>query len=183
MLVISTCAVPMNGTNCNITEWIAHPEGVFHLGPDGVLRSLDGNHTVLNYAQLSPAQVDVFIQGQDNYALLKQEFKGIDGRNVTDLALLNEQPALALVPRSLVGREPYYMPPPTQAAGPPVYTVKACNDLYCTNSGFCRMHVCGSCQAATTASLGKCNDLGRIDLPPIYHDQLKRDVVTKEWAG
>lgn len=62
------------------------PEGLVHLGDDGVVRSWAANHTVLGYLALSPSEIAVWISNprytQEKKDHFKQLFDGIDGRTV-----------------------------------------------------------------------------------------------------
>ena len=62
-------------------------EGFFHVGDDGVLRTLTANNTVVDYRQLTPAQIaqNLAIYSGAAKEYLTNVFEGVDGRDVTDL--------------------------------------------------------------------------------------------------
>lgn len=60
--------------------------GFTHLATDGVLRSFDGDRNVVDYRKLSPEEIELVseIYPPAYRAQIKEEFAGVDGRNVTD---------------------------------------------------------------------------------------------------
>ncbi|KAI4723230.1 hypothetical protein E4T48_00507 [Aureobasidium sp. EXF-10727] len=63
--------------------WRSDPNGVSHLGPDGVLRSLNAHHTaVLDFRRLSPEELEEFAAPMGQATL--DALDGVDGRNVID---------------------------------------------------------------------------------------------------
>ncbi|MCJ1248994.1 hypothetical protein MMC30_006215 [Trapelia coarctata] len=69
----------------------SHPDGLFHLAHDGVLRSYDGNSCVIDYRRLTPEQVMAYLktapaEAQDQ--IRWEEWEGVDGRAVHDEKLL-----------------------------------------------------------------------------------------------
>jgi hypothetical protein len=67
------------------------PDGLFSLAYDGVLRSYDGNHKVIDYLQLNPEQIAAFLDKlQQGHDLRKWE--GVDGIEVTDEKALWDPP-------------------------------------------------------------------------------------------
>lgn len=61
--------------------------GVFNIGRDGVLRSLNADHTVvLDYRRLSPEEIEELIAPADQAT--KDALVGVDGRDITDEAQL-----------------------------------------------------------------------------------------------
>lgn len=68
------------------------PDGVINIGRDGVLRSLNADHTVvLDYRRLSPEEIKEIIAPADQAT--KDALIGVDGRDVTDEAQLWAVPA------------------------------------------------------------------------------------------
>ncbi|MCJ1228165.1 hypothetical protein MMC12_004826, partial [Toensbergia leucococca] len=131
-------ATTYNGTDVDLSEWSAHPNGTIDLGLDGVLRSLDGNNVVLNYAQLSPDQISQFLSSFKNHTVLQQKYAGVDGRNVTDPKELIQPKKLTEPSSSLLSRrsQPYaayanYDPYP-----------RPCSDLYCSTNQWCTENTC-----------------------------------------
>lgn len=65
------------------------PAGIFHIGDDGVLRSLSANKTVLGFVQLKPAELTAYSEGFSTDAEMKRHldkvWHGVDGRDVKDL--------------------------------------------------------------------------------------------------
>ncbi|KAH0355956.1 hypothetical protein KCU83_g1448, partial [Aureobasidium melanogenum] len=76
--------------NDTTTEWRSmrrDPNGVFNIGRDGVLRSLNADRTdVLDYRRLSPQEIKEFIALADQAT--KNALVGVDGRDVADEAQL-----------------------------------------------------------------------------------------------
>lgn len=67
--------------------WRRDPNGVSHVGADGVLRSLNADRTaVLDYRRLSPEEVKKFAAPFDQAT--RDALEGVDGRDVTDEAQL-----------------------------------------------------------------------------------------------
>ncbi|CAD0114916.1 unnamed protein product [Aureobasidium uvarum] len=67
--------------------WRSDPDGISHLGPDGVLRSLNADHTaVLDFRRCSPEELTELAAplGQ----VTQDRLVGVDGRDVTDEAQL-----------------------------------------------------------------------------------------------
>lgn len=69
------------------------PEGFFHFGSDGVMRSYDGQGKVMGYFRLNPDQIRQRVEkmkasGRDHSAT----FAGVDGRDVVDEKQLLEPP-------------------------------------------------------------------------------------------
>jgi hypothetical protein len=79
----------LHASLANITS---DPNGhsAFHLGRDGVLRSIDANNTVLDYRQLNPSQIEEFLGWLDAapFNNVTERLVGVDGRNVLDLEQL-----------------------------------------------------------------------------------------------
>jgi hypothetical protein len=74
--------------------WRRDPEGVVHLGRDGVLRSLNANRTVvLDYRRLSPEELTEFAAPSDQAT--RDALVGVDGRDVLDEKVLWAVPASA----------------------------------------------------------------------------------------
>ncbi|GIJ89558.1 hypothetical protein Asppvi_008500 [Aspergillus pseudoviridinutans] len=69
-------------------------QGFTHLATDGVIRSFSSSGEVIDYKQLSPAEIakmlEFFGKYMDSEAFEKSKpkFDGVDGRNVTDLEQL-----------------------------------------------------------------------------------------------
>ncbi|KAG9585748.1 hypothetical protein KCU77_g7524, partial [Aureobasidium melanogenum] len=77
----------INDTTTGWRSMRRDPNGVFNIGRDGVLRSLNADHTVvLDYHRLSPEEVQEFIAPADQAT--KDALVGVDGRDVTDEAQL-----------------------------------------------------------------------------------------------
>lgn len=73
------------------------PNGVVHLGADGVLRSLNADRTaVLDYRRLSPEEVKEFAAPFDKAT--RDTFVGVNGLDVTDVEQLWAVPATKKVP-------------------------------------------------------------------------------------
>ena len=71
----------------------AHPDGLFHLAHDGVLRSYDGDRHVIDYRQLSPELIAAYLKTSPNQDLIHyDEWAGVDGRQVTDEKALWDPP-------------------------------------------------------------------------------------------
>ena len=72
------------------------PNGVVHLGPDGVLRSLDATRTtVLDYRRLSSAEIKDLASGADQST--QDALIGVDGRDITDVEQLWAVPTVRSV--------------------------------------------------------------------------------------
>ncbi|CAD0097287.1 unnamed protein product [Aureobasidium mustum] len=69
------------------------PNGVLHLGADGVLRSLNADRTaVLDYRRLSPEEAQNFASGFDQATV--DALAGVDGRDVIDVEQLWAVPSV-----------------------------------------------------------------------------------------
>ncbi|KUJ15331.1 uncharacterized protein LY89DRAFT_109012 [Mollisia scopiformis] len=66
------------------------PEGVFMLGTDGVLRSFDENHMVLDAVGLSPEQIKEMLDQHPWDQEIEDKYRGVDGTNVVDMKQLYE---------------------------------------------------------------------------------------------
>lgn len=82
------------------------PSGYVHLASDGVYRSFNSSNEVLDYQQLSPAEILKLLNffekymGSENVQKTRERMQGVDGRDVTDLdQLLHPSPELC-APRS-----------------------------------------------------------------------------------
>lgn len=61
-----------------------HPDGLFQLATDGVLRSFDGDRKVIDFRQLSPEQIASYLKTMPDQSVIKwSEWEGVDGRTVT----------------------------------------------------------------------------------------------------
>ncbi|KAG2016647.1 hypothetical protein GB937_006125 [Aspergillus fischeri] len=76
-------------------------KGLNHLATDGVYRSFSSSGEVVDYKQLSPAEITMMLEFHEKYMdseifqKTKKKFDGVDGRNVTDLEqLLHPGPEL-----------------------------------------------------------------------------------------
>lgn len=79
-------------TTAEKRPWRRDPEGVSHLGRDGVLRSLNADRTVvLDVRRLSPEEIKEFAAPFDQAT--RDALIGVDGRDVTDEAQLWAVPA------------------------------------------------------------------------------------------
>ena len=78
-----------------------HPDGVVHLGDDGVLRSFHPNQTVLEYVKLSANQIQHVLDVQGRNDHLNEIFDGVNGHSVTDLEQLTN-PGEHLLPLHFV---------------------------------------------------------------------------------
>ncbi|KAG9749392.1 hypothetical protein KCU73_g6841, partial [Aureobasidium melanogenum] len=77
----------INNTTAGRRPMRADPNGVFNIGRDGVLRSLNADYTVvLDYHCLSPEEIEDLIAPADQAT--KDVLVGVDGRDVTDGAQL-----------------------------------------------------------------------------------------------
>ncbi|KAH3159875.1 hypothetical protein KXW80_005757 [Aspergillus fumigatus] len=69
-------------------------KGLNHLATDGVYRSFSSSGQVVDYKQLSPADITKVLEFHEKYMdseifqKTKKKFDGVDGRNVTDLEKL-----------------------------------------------------------------------------------------------
>lgn len=82
----------INDTTIPRRPWRRDPEGVSHLGRDGVLRSLNADCTVvLDVRRLSPEEIKEFAAPFDQ--AIRDALIGVDGRDVTDEAQLWAMPA------------------------------------------------------------------------------------------
>ncbi|KAJ8212199.1 hypothetical protein LV158_004237 [Aspergillus fumigatus] len=69
-------------------------KGLNHLATDGVYRSFSSSGQVVDYKQLSPADITKVLEFHEKYMdseifqKTKKKFDGVDGRNVTDLEQL-----------------------------------------------------------------------------------------------
>ncbi|KAB8233567.1 uncharacterized protein BDW43DRAFT_275506 [Aspergillus alliaceus] len=69
-------------------------KGFNHLATDGVYRSFSSSGEVVDYKQLSPAEITIILEFHEKYMdseifqKTKKKFDGVDGRNVTDLERL-----------------------------------------------------------------------------------------------
>ncbi|KAL5042430.1 hypothetical protein BDW71DRAFT_146574 [Aspergillus fruticulosus] len=74
--------------------------GFTHLACDGVLRTISGDHKVVDYRRLSPEEIQTVMQAfpQRHRDQVKDKFVGVDGRDVTDEEQL-WHPSEELVPR------------------------------------------------------------------------------------
>jgi hypothetical protein len=78
-------------------------KGLNHLATDGVYRSFSSSGEVVDYKQLSPAEITKVLEFHEKYMdseifqKTKKKFDGVDGRNVTDLEQLLH-PGLELRP-------------------------------------------------------------------------------------
>ena len=72
------------------------PNGVTHLGADGVARSLNADRTVvLDYRRLSPEEIKDLASGADQAT--QDRLAGIDGRDVTNVEQLLAVPEMKTV--------------------------------------------------------------------------------------
>jgi hypothetical protein len=72
------------------------PDGVVNLGRDGVLRSLNADHTVvLDYRRLSPEEIKDFAAPADQAT--RDALTGVDGRDVIDVEQLWTSPIVKSV--------------------------------------------------------------------------------------
>ncbi|KAH0371935.1 hypothetical protein KCU65_g1600, partial [Aureobasidium melanogenum] len=89
---------PNPDTNNTTAKWRhmrLDPNGVINICRDGVLRSLNADHTiVLDYRRLSPEEIQDYIALADQAT--KDALFGVDGRDVTDEAQLWAVPAVNL---------------------------------------------------------------------------------------
>lgn len=76
-------------------------QGFCHLASDGVYRSFSSSGEVVDYKQLSPAEITTMLEffgkhiDSESSEKAKKKFHGVDGRNVTDLEqLLHPGPEL-----------------------------------------------------------------------------------------
>ncbi|KAH0316302.1 hypothetical protein KCU71_g5873, partial [Aureobasidium melanogenum] len=83
----SNSNLDINNTTAGRRHMRRDPNGVFNIGRDGVLRSLNADHTVvLDYRRLSPEEIEELIAPADQAT--KDALVGVDGRDVTDEAQL-----------------------------------------------------------------------------------------------
>ena len=67
-----------------VRSMTSHPDGMFQLAIDGVLRSFDGDRKVIDFRQLSPEQIASYLKKMpDQRAIKWSEWEGVDGRTVT----------------------------------------------------------------------------------------------------
>ncbi|KAJ5993133.1 hypothetical protein N7451_008857 [Penicillium sp. IBT 35674x] len=65
-------------------------QGISHLAGDGVYRSFSSGGEVVDYKQLSPAEITLMVEfigkhfDSETYEKAKKKFHGVDGRIVTD---------------------------------------------------------------------------------------------------
>ncbi|KAH0193633.1 hypothetical protein KCU99_g893, partial [Aureobasidium melanogenum] len=77
----------INNTTAGWRHMRRDSNGVFNIGRDGVLRSLNADHTVvLDYRRLSPEEIEELIAPADQAT--KDALVGVDGRDITDEAQL-----------------------------------------------------------------------------------------------
>ncbi|PYH42801.1 uncharacterized protein BP01DRAFT_393835 [Aspergillus saccharolyticus JOP 1030-1] len=68
--------------------------GFSHLATDGVYRSFSSSGEVVDYKQLSPAEISKMLEffekhmNSEKFQEAKKKFDGVDGRDVTDLEQL-----------------------------------------------------------------------------------------------
>ncbi|KAL2855306.1 hypothetical protein BJY01DRAFT_204419 [Aspergillus pseudoustus] len=106
-LLLSARSATANETN-NVWELaltLPHDlsgEGFVHLGDDGVLRSYNGAGLVLGYHALDPDQIAQYNSGFPISAQehLREVFKGVNGRAVTDPAQLTNPVAELRPPKA-----------------------------------------------------------------------------------
>jgi hypothetical protein len=79
------------------------PKGFGALGTDGVLRTIDSDHTVLDAVGLSPGQIREYLVRVCNVTDDLGPFAGVDGRSVTRDAMFH--PAEGILPRKLTPEE------------------------------------------------------------------------------
>ncbi|KAG9662094.1 hypothetical protein KCU95_g5095, partial [Aureobasidium melanogenum] len=83
----SNCNSDINDTTTEKRPWRSDPQGVSHLGRDGVLRSLNADRTaVLDVRRLSPEEIIEFAEPFGHATM--DALVGVDGRDVTDEAQL-----------------------------------------------------------------------------------------------
>ncbi|KAF7594830.1 hypothetical protein BBP40_008160 [Aspergillus hancockii] len=69
-------------------------QGFTHLASDGVYRSFSSSGEVVDYKQMSPAEITKMLEffgkliDSETFEKTKKKFHGVDGRNVTDLKQL-----------------------------------------------------------------------------------------------
>ncbi|MCJ1479710.1 hypothetical protein MMC13_008396, partial [Lambiella insularis] len=83
-----------------VRSMTAHPDGLFQLATDGVLRSFDGDRKVVDFRQLNPEQIASYLKTTpDQSAINWSEWKGVDGRTVTGERELWDLPESLKPPR------------------------------------------------------------------------------------
>ncbi|CAD0097285.1 unnamed protein product [Aureobasidium mustum] len=96
----------VTGTHADVhPPWRRDPNGVSHLGADGVLRSLNADRTaVLDYRRLSPEEAQNFASGFDQATV--DALAGVDGRDVIDVEQLWAVPSV----KSVADESLFYKP-------------------------------------------------------------------------
>ncbi|KLO12327.1 hypothetical protein SCHPADRAFT_426212 [Schizopora paradoxa] len=133
-------------------------EGFFHVGDDGVLRTLTANKTVVDYRQLTPAQIaqKLAVYSGDTKTYLENLFEGVDGRDVMD-------------PQSLWTLSPQLMPSENPTLKAVMGTTPAidsasrlfkrqCNTVDCAADSTCARFGCASCLRPDVVVEGICED-------------------------
>ena len=110
--------------------------GIVTLTADGVLRSLNADHTaVIDYLRLSPAQLVKLLAGSDQQIL--ENAAAVDGRDVmseTQLLAVPEIDAAALQPGTT---------PVKRAAS--LFRRDRCGNYACNSASQCQVVSCSSC--------------------------------------
>ncbi|THZ46690.1 hypothetical protein D6C90_04200 [Aureobasidium pullulans] len=88
-MTVPTQTTPLdpNSSTSSHPPWRRDPNGVSHLGRDGVLRSLNADRTVvLDVRRLSPEEIKNFAGPADQAT--RDALEGVDGRDVVDEEVL-----------------------------------------------------------------------------------------------
>ncbi|THY16017.1 hypothetical protein D6D00_09080 [Aureobasidium pullulans] len=87
LLPLTITQLDPNTSAPSYPPWCRDPNGVSHLGRDGVLRSLNADRTaVLDVRRLSPEEIKDFAGPADQAT--RDALEGVDGRDVVDEGLL-----------------------------------------------------------------------------------------------
>lgn len=138
----------------DFTDMAQDPDGFFHLADDGVQRSYDASGNVIDYRQLTNAEIMSMIDAlpasrADMSSHLYAEFAEIDGTSVTDEAQLMD-PSDHLRPQGADGESEDIAPRSDNLAHSAKRDLEGrslyCLGKECTSSGACTFLGCSICQ-------------------------------------
>lgn len=140
----------------NFDDMIQDPEGFFHLADDGVQRSYDASGNVIDYRQLSNAEIMAMIAAlpatrSDMAEHLYAEFAETDGTTVTDEAQLLNPPKHLQPQGGAAGSQEGIAAPKSDS---PAHSAKRdlegrslyCLGKECTSTSACTFLGCHICQ-------------------------------------
>ncbi|PYI15112.1 hypothetical protein BO86DRAFT_347941 [Aspergillus japonicus CBS 114.51] len=158
-VLLSAASVTSSGTN-NVWDIVAtliqapSGDGYLHLDDDGVLISLSGSGDVLAYRQLDPKQINQYINRFPSPARehLLGVFKGVDGRDVIDIAQLAHFDLKALLPEP----DEASLPVASSSSTLNHLAERACHNYACSGPVLCYSYTCSVCAKADHLHWGLC---------------------------